>query len=138
MIASKALKHSWSRGNLHKFRVEEYNNRRLDQNLVDPYVIRLHKAQAASSWKNDSDSVHTKLGNIIKKASFSTRAEMDTRITKSGKNIAGLKHCTLRTSLHRAKTFLEDEYLHEIETNCDERQCFYCAFLEFNEARFGW
>ena len=52
---------------------------------------------------------------------------MDSHITKSGENIAGLKHHALPTSLRRAKTFLKDEYLHEIETNCDEHHFFYRA-----------
>ena len=48
-----------------------------------------------------------------------TRAELDRHITKSGKNIAGVSHYGLPTGLKKPKIYLEDEYLHDIETNFD-------------------
>ena len=52
------------------------------------------------------------------------RAEMDKRIAKSGKNIENKDHHSVPTALRKAKTFLEDEYLHEIMATCDDK-CFY-------------
>ena len=43
-----------------------------------------------------------------------TKAEMKEHITRSGKHIANKDHHSVPTSLRKAKTFLEDEYLHEI------------------------
>ena len=52
-----------------------------------------------------------------------TRAEMDKRIAKSGKNIENKDHHSVPTALRKAKTFLEDEYLHEKMATCDDK-CF--------------
>lgn len=44
-----------------------------------------------------------------------TRVEVDRQISKSGKERRSGSHHTQPTRLIRAKTYLEDEYLHEIE-----------------------
>ena len=52
------------------------------------------------------------------------KAEMNEHITRSGKHIANKDHHSVPTSLWKAKTFLEDEYLHEIMAASDQH-CFY-------------
>ena len=49
---------------------------------------------------------------------------MDKHIAKSGKNIGNKNHHSVPTTLRKAKTFLEDEYLRDIVATCDQ-QCFY-------------
>ena len=53
-----------------------------------------------------------------------TRAEMNEHIARSGKSISNIRHHSVPTSLRKAKTFLEDEYLREITAASDDR-CFY-------------
>ena len=53
-----------------------------------------------------------------------TKAEMNEHITRSGKHIANRDHHSVPTSLRKPKTFLEDEYLHEIMAASDQH-CFY-------------
>ena len=49
---------------------------------------------------------------------------MNEHIVRSGKNISHVEHHFVLTSLRKAKTFLEDEYLREIATASGEH-CFY-------------
>ena len=51
---------------------------------------------------------------------------MDRHIGMSGKHIGGDKHAynSVPTGFKKAKTYLEDEYLHDIQMNYDQ-QCFY-------------
>jgi len=57
-----------------------------------------------------------------------TRAEMNLHISQSGKNIdRKSEHHSVPTSMKKAKTFLEDEYLQEIlATSDDEHFYFKC------------
>ena len=138
-------------------RVEEYVSRKLDQNIVDPdperiYMKRkLHRmnltsersvddsAMASSStpspvsqWKPKIPSDGWELS--LEKAPLFTRAEMDRHIGMSGKHIGGDKHAhhSVPTGFKKAKTYLE-EYLHDIQTNCDQQYFYYRAkcFLSF-------
>ena len=52
------------------------------------------------------------------------KAEMNKHVTRSGKHIANKDHHSVPTSLQKAKTFLEDEYLNEIMAASDQL-CFY-------------
>lgn len=56
-----------------------------------------------------------------------TRAEMNSHVKKSGKTIGNQDHHSVPTGLRKAKTFLEDEYLHEIEATCDQRHFYFRA-----------
>lgn len=132
--------------------MEEYVSRRLDQNIVDPdpemiYTKRkLHRLSTASSGKSVGDlsamassstpSPGTKWkpkipsdgwGLSLEKAPLFTRAEMDKHIGQSGKHIGGEKHHSVPTGFRKAKTYLEDEYLHEIKTNYDQQYFYYRA-----------
>ena len=53
-------------------------------------------------------------GNSLEKMPMFTQAEMNEHIARSGKNIGNIHHHSVPTTLRKAKTFLEDEYLHEI------------------------
>jgi len=53
-----------------------------------------------------------------------TKAEMKEHVENSGKRIGNAEHHSVPTSLKRAKTFLQDEYLKEIET-ADDQDHFY-------------
>ncbi|CAB4013576.1 Hypothetical predicted protein, partial [Paramuricea clavata] len=56
-----------------------------------------------------------------------TKAEMTEHISRSGKTIAGLEHHSVPTSLRKAKTFLDDEYLYEIMATSDDRYFYFRA-----------
>ena len=53
-----------------------------------------------------------------------TRAEMNEHIARSGKRISDIQNHSVPTSLRKAKTFLEDEYLREVNAASDD-SCFY-------------
>ena len=72
------------------------------------------------SVKYPSDGWSTSLEKIP----MFTRAEMNEHIARSGKSISNIQHHSVPTSLRKAKTFLEDEYLREITAASDDR-CFY-------------
>lgn len=132
--------------------MEEYVSRRLDKNIVDPdpemiYTKRkLHRLSTASSGKSVGDlsamassstpSPGTKWkpkipsdgwGLSLEKAPLFTRAEMDKHSGQSGKHIGGEKHHSVPTGFRKAKTYLQDEYLHEIKTNYDQQYFYYRA-----------
>lgn len=52
---------------------------------------------------------------------------MNNHVTKSGKSISNQDHHSVPTGLRKAKTFLEDEYLHEIEATSDQRYFYFRA-----------
>ena len=54
---------------------------------------------------------------------------MDRHIGKSGKHIGGYKHAhhPVPTGFKKAKTYLEDEYLDDIQTNNDQQYLYYRA-----------
>ena len=60
----------------------------------------------------------------LEKMPMFTRAEMNEHIAISGKSISNIQHHSVPTSLRKAKTFLEDEYLREITAASDDH-CFY-------------
>ena len=54
-----------------------------------------------------------------------TKAEMSEHISRSGKTIAGIEHHSVPTSIRKAKTFLDDEYLHEIMATSDDKYFYF-------------
>ena len=46
---------------------------------------------------------------------------MNQHVANSGKRVANAEHHSIPTNLKKAKTFLKDEYLKEIEANSDQR-----------------
>ena len=72
------------------------------------------------SVKYPSDGWSTSL----EKMPMYIRAEMNEHIARSGKSISNIQHLSVPTSLRKAKTFIEDEYLRKITAASDDR-CFY-------------
>ena len=126
-------------------RVEEYIRSGKDRNIVDPdpnglYTKRKQQHDGISSNKgpvntdlvassNQVSQVHVNYpengwGCSLSKMTMFTGAEMDKHIAKSGKNIGNKNHHSVPTTLRKAKTFLEDEYLCDIAATCDQ-ECFY-------------
>lgn len=48
-------------------------------------------------------------------------------MSNSGKKYRNIGHHSLPSGLNKAKAFPEDEYLHEIQTHCDQRYFYFCA-----------
>ena len=65
-------------------------------------------------------------GTKLDKRPFFTRAQIDSHIASSGKK-QNSEHHSLPTGLRKAKAFLEDEYLHDIQTAHDQRYFYYRA-----------
>ena len=133
-------------------RVEEYVSRGLDGNIVDPdeslvYTKRklhlLSSTREITSTTDTSDSELPTSSSVLgepkpkfpssgwsvslDKAPFFSRVEIDRHISQSGKSVGGSQHHTLPTGLTKAKTYLQDEYLHDIETAYDQSFFFYRA-----------
>ena len=67
-------------------------------------------------------------GTSLDRSPLFTCAEMDRHISSSGKKHQNsADNHTLPTGLRKAKAFLADEYLHEIETHHDQRYFYYRA-----------
>jgi len=60
-------------------------------------------------------------GKSLERMPAFTRAEMNQHVANSGKRVANTEHHSIPTNLRKAKTFLQDEYLKEIEANSDQR-----------------
>ena len=61
----------------------------------------------------------------LEKAPHFIRVEMDKHVTRSGKNMGAGVHLSLPTGLAKAKTYLQDDNLHDIQTNYDQHYLFY-------------
>ena len=138
------------------FRVEEYIRRNLHQCIVDPdenmiYTRRkLHflgssisvgessnaGIRSSSDTAASSNTLTTAQipkfpadgwGISLEKSPHFTRVEMDKHVARSGKNMGAGVHLSLPTGLAKAKTYLQDDYLHDIQTNYDQRYFFYRA-----------
>ena len=124
-------------------RVEEYIKTGKDKNIVDPdpngpYTKRKQQCIGIGATSSVTDSSHgdnanTKLAvkyptdgwsTSLEKTPIFTRAEMNEHIARSGKSISDIQNHSVPTSLRKAKTFLEDEYLREINVASDHC-CFY-------------
>ena len=129
------------------FRVEEYISRGLEGNIVDPdksemytkcklQKLRMATTTTVTSMPNTSSGSSTQTkhipkfptdgwGTSLSKAPFFSRVEIDKHIKESGKNVGGGTYHTVPTGLMRAKAYLKDEYLHDIQTA--QRYFFYHA-----------
>jgi len=63
-------------------------------------------------------------GTLLSRLPVFTRGEMNEYIARSGKNIINIDHPSDPTTGRKAKTFLPDEYLHDILA-ASAQQCFY-------------
>ena len=100
--------------------------------LVDPdpdEIYTKRKARFSSAVPNDHVSPVTSSvkypsdgwGKSLERMPCFTRAEMNQHVANSGKRVANAEHHSIPTTLKKAKTFLKDEYLKEIEANSDQR-----------------
>ena len=109
---------------MHIFRVEEYLN--FGKDMVNPASSK-DKATDLSKSSDQVDGVNypeSVWGTSLASLPFFTPPEMGKHITRSGKNIGNKDHHYVPTPLRKAKTFLVDEYLHEIIATRDDK-CFY-------------
>lgn len=119
------------------FRVEEYFASSRDKFIVDlgpNQIYTKHKAReyaillpGPSSQNDAAPRVKyptTSCGKALEKLPLFTKAEMKKHVENSGKRIGNAEHHSVPTSLKRAKTFLQDEYLKEIEA-ADDQDYFY-------------
>ena len=72
------------------------------------------------SQKPLENTATTGWGKALEKLPLFTKAEMKKHVENSGKRIGNAEHHSVPTSLKRAKTVLQEEYLKEIETSVDE------------------
>lgn len=120
------------------YRVEEYIASGRDQLIVDPDPNKIYtkrKARECSISLPDSSSQNkasagvkypsTGWGKALEKLPLFTKAEMKKHIENSGKKMGSVEHHSVPTSLKRAKTFLQDEYLKDIEANDDEHYFYF-------------
>lgn len=101
--------------------------------VIDPYpdeiytkrkarILNLPKdAGTSSSVKYPSDG----WGKLLESMPAFSRAEMNQHVGSSGKRVANTEHHSIPTNLRKAKTFLQDEYLKEIEANSDQRYMYF-------------
>ena len=110
--------------------MEEYIRTGRDQNIVDPdphNVYTKRKEHRTASEDNISAAVNAPQPNYpsdgwsgdLKRMPFFTRAEMNYHIAKSGKNIDSSKSHSVPTSVRKATTFLNDEYLKNLSAASD-------------------
>ena len=98
----------------------------------DPNGLYVHQAKTATHWNrmvmltNRLSSIPLMDGERLLKRCLCilARAEMNEHIARSGKSVSNIQHHSVPTSLRKAKTFLEDEYLRETTASSDDR-CFY-------------
>ena len=123
------------------FRVEEYVASGKDKTVFDPDSNRLYTRRklqkiGASSCDPvliDNNNKHRRFVKYpengwnfcLKKMPMFTKAEMSEHISRSGNTIAGIEHHSVPTSLRKAKTFLDDEYLHEIMATSDDKYFYF-------------
>ena len=118
------------------FRVEQYIETGRDKNVVDPdpsglYTKRKqqrHGSQIQGDKTTSSVEYPTdRWSTSLAKLPVFTRGEMNEYIARSGKNIGNKDHHSVPTTLRKAKTFLEDEYLHEILAASDQKGFYFKA-----------
>ena len=97
-------------------RVDEYPN-----GIYSKRKARLSNlssdATPSTSVKYPSDG----WGKSLKRMPCFTRAEMNIHVANSGKRVVNTEHHTIPTNLRKAKMFLTDKQLKEIEANSDQR-----------------
>lgn len=123
-------------------RVEEYINSGRDGCIVDPdrdkiYTKRKERRNQAQNQEPDEPDSHSSVDSgypkdgwtsDLKRMPFFTRAEMNTHISRSGKNIdPNTTTHTVPTCIRKATTFLNDEYLKEILASSNEKFFYFKA-----------
>ena len=114
-------------------RVHEYIRTGKDKDVVDPdpdkiYSRRKERSSITVNLTNE-DGVSVQFpvngwSTSLEKMPMFTRLEMNRHIMKSGKSIADKEHHTVPTALIKAKRFLDDEYLEDIQCASDQAYFF--------------
>lgn len=122
--------------------MNEYIDTGRDKDLVDPdpHLLYRRRKERDSKLALESIKIPAKAADRVKfpnkddawgksldKMPMFTRAQMNTHIKNSGKNIADKDNHTIPTGLRKAKTFLEDQYLEEICCLHDQRYFYFKA-----------
>ena len=124
-------------------RVEEYIASGKDKIIVDadPNKIYTKRKARECSISLPGSSSHSKevteikypttgLGKTLEKLPLFTKAEMKKHIENcSGKRMGSVDNHSVPTSLKRGKTFLQDEYLKDIEANNDENYFYFVSVI---------
>lgn len=117
--------------------MEEYISQGKDADIVDPDPNKIFTKRKLSKQgkilderQDESSATQTtrvKLkypqdgwSNSLSKMPFFTRAEIDNHIKESGKRLGSGNNHSVPTSWRRGKTFLENEYLKDIECSSDD------------------
>ena len=127
-------------------RLNDYLEAKIEYLLVDPDVnfvytrrkrrlLGLEDALDPNTPNSSAPSDNTKKiafptdgwGTALAKSPLFTCAEMDRHIANSGKKHRNSEYHSLPTGLPKAKAFLVDEYLHEIQTHQDQSYFYYRA-----------
>ena len=115
-------------------RVSEYIRTGKDKNIVDPDPDKIYsrRKERLSTFTDVSGEEGILVqfpddgwGTSLEKMSMFTRVEMNRHILNSGKSIADKDHHMVPTSLLKAKRFLDDEYLEEIQCTSDQRYFYF-------------
>ena len=123
-------------------RVEQYIETGRDKNVVDPDPSGLYtkrkQQQHGSQIQGDKTTSSVDYptdgwSTSLAKLPVFTRGEMNEYIARSGKNFGNKDH-SVPTTLRKAKTFLEDEDLHEILAASDQK-CFYFKAKCYHKVR---
>lgn len=115
-------------------RVCDYIKTGKDKKIVDPdphnIYSRRKEKQTTSTDLSDDGEVSVEFpsagwGSSLEKMPMFTRVEMNSFVMKSGKAIANKDHHTVPTGLIKARRFLDDEYLEEIECASNSKHFFF-------------
>lgn len=110
-----------------------YTRRKQNRNRVCTEDQRAESADSDLSTPPDPDNTKNIAfpangwGTSLAKGPMFTRAELEKHISDSGKKHRHGEHHSLPTGLQKAKQFLADEYLHEIQTHSDQRYFYFRA-----------
>ena len=106
-----------------------------DQDVIDPdpnHLYTRRKERQSTSGVPTESQQRVKFpsggwGVSLEKMPLFTRAEMNSHVMESGKTIGNKDHHSVPTGLRKAKTFLVDEYLQDIQAANDQRYFFFQA-----------
>lgn len=110
--------------------MEDYIKSGRDKMVIDPNPDEIYtkRKKRTSNAPNNTPSSSPSVkypsdgwGKSLERMPSFTRAEMNQHIVNSGKRVANAEHHSIPTNLRKAKTFLNDEYLKDIEANSDQR-----------------
>jgi hypothetical protein len=117
-------------------RVEEYIKAGRDKNIVDPDPNKIYTRRKEKQNSSQGTGEHPPIkyptngwSTKLERMPLFTRAEMNLHVSQSGKNIASVsKNHSVPTSMRKAKTFLEDEYLKDVLAASDNNYFYFKAF----------